>query len=898
MAAGVTPSEAPAGSLIRLRPSSRIFLFILALALGSLAMYATRIRGTPAIGSTFHLRWWFLVPVFLLAEGYPVHVHFRRETHSLSMSDFALVLALFLVSPSHLLLAQLVGCAAALLVVRRQRPLKAAFNLAQFSFTGCLAILVFHRFVQPGSAYGVVGWTAALGAVALSAVVGVLLVAVAIRLTDGGAPLRELPFVAGVGLTSAITSASFGLVALELLEANARAVWVLALPIGMSGMVFHAYTRQRRRRQHLEFLYGSMRAMQTMPDLEAATRKLLQAAREMVTAVHGELILLPRLHDEPILRSVIDATGERLLQPVELSMAAELALRGASLSDKAILLTRRREAHVLDAYLAELGVVDAVVSAIRGVKDVTGMLLLGDRSGDVVTFSVEDRKLVVLFANHAGILRENDPVREQLQQQAFHDALTGVPTRGLCTERVAHALAEARPGVVPKVLFLDLDDFKTINDSLGHSAGDELLVAVAERVRRCAGTRGFAARLGGDEFGILLAESSVGEAEQLAAALLQAFQGPLILAGREMSIHPSIGIAAAEKHAATADELLRNADVAMYNAKGNGKQGSAVYQPEMHARARHRQELASALERAVERDEIRVHYQPIVELATGGIVAFEALARWQHPDHGLLSPGSFIPLAEETGITAAIGRMVRLEASRQLASWRATYPNSSLVWVSANLSPSELQNSRLVEDVATLLSDASLSSENLVLEITESSALRDPERTIQRLRELRELGVRIALDDFGTGYSSLSHLRDLPIDFVKIAKPFVDGLVGSATAETFVKAILQIAEALNLTVIAEGIEHSEQALTLNALDCQLAQGYHYSRPLDGERADDFLRLTMRKGWLAAQERRRAMPQQSGSVHPIAGDGLDPLTRIEGPGRPSRDAGLDRRRRSG
>jgi diguanylate cyclase (GGDEF)-like protein len=855
------------GRVLRMRPGTRVCVLAAGLALTALATYMTAIRGASAVPGPFHLSWWFLVPVFLIAEGYPVHVHFRRETHSLSMSDFALVIALFLAPPSHLLFAQLIGGAVAVTFIRRQRPLKIAFNLAQFGFTGCLAILVFRTFVGGHSPYGIAGWVGALAAAGVAAVAGVMLVAVAIRLTDSGAHLREMPFVAAVGLTSAITSASLGLAVLELLRADARAVWLLAVPVGMSALAFHAYTRQRRRRQHLEFLYSSMRTMQTMPNLQAAIRELLQAAQKMVSAELGELILLPRSPDEPALRSVIDPRGERLLEPVGLSPAAELALRGASLSDKAILLPRRRESHVLDAYLTELGVADAVVSAIRSDQGVTGMLLLGDRSGDVVTFTIDDRKLLETFANHAGVLLENDQVREQLQYQAFHDALTGLPNRVLFTEKVARALAEM-PAAVPIVLFLDLDDFKTINDSLGHGAGDELLVAVAERVRRCAGTRGVAARLGGDEFGILLPDASMEEATRLAADLLDAFRGAVTLAGREISVHPSIGIANAEQQAATADELLRNADVAMYSAKGNGKHRAAVYQPEMHERAKHRQELASALERAVERDEIRVHYQPIVELATGAVVAFEALARWQHPDHGLLSPGSFIPLAEETGIATAIGRIVRREATKQLALWRDAYPGSSLISITANASPPELQNARLVDDVAEALRDASLDSGSLVLEITESSAFREPEVTIQRLRELRELGVRVALDDFGTGYSSLSHLRDLPIDFVKIAKPFVDGLVGSPTAETFVKAILQIAKALDLAVIAEGIEHNEQLLILKALDCEFGQGYLYSRPLAAEEAEAYLRSTMQHEWRSARDRRRIDAELVGRVHPL------------------------------
>jgi len=850
--------QMPGYSLLE-RPGIRVSILIAGISVTAVGIWAGAIRGLPRVQGPFVLQWWFLAPIFLITEGFPVHVHFRRETHSLSLSDLALVLALFLAPPSHLLVAQLVGCGAAVIVVRRQRPLKVAFNLAQFGFTGCLAILVFRGILGGSSAYGIAGWSGALAGAAVAAIAGIGLVALAILLTDGGAHLRELPFVAVVGVTSAVTGASLGLAALELLRADREAIWLLAIPVAMCLIAFHAYSRQRRRRQHLEFLYSSMRTMQAVPNLEAAAREVLCAARAMVSAEHAELILLPRAEGDPALRSVIAGNDERLLEPIELSAAAELALRGATLSENAILLPRGRQPLVLDAYLTELGLADAVVSAIRGEAGVTGMLLLGDRSGDVATFSVDDRKLVETFANHAGVLLENDQVRERLRHQAFHDALTDLPNRVLFTAKVGEALERSRPGAGPAVLFLDLDDFKTVNDSLGHSVGDELLVAVARRVRDRAGDRGLAARLGGDEFGILLREATLDEAEALAADLLDALREAVTLAGREITIHPSIGIAAADQPGMTAEEILRNADVAMYSAKSNGKRGCAVYQPEMHARARHRQELASALERAVERDEIRVRYQPIIDLATGDVVAFEALARWQHPDHGLLAPGSFIPLAEETGIATAIGRIVRREAAGQLVQWRAAYPGSPLMWVSANLSPTELQNPHLVDDVVALLAETGLGSENLVLEITESSALKDPDVTIERLRELRQLGVRVALDDFGTGYSYLSHLRDLPIDFVKIAKPFVDGLVGSPTAESFVQAITHIAKALELTVIAEGIEEAEQARIVGSLDCGLAQGYLYSRPLEPGAAEAYLRSTMQQGWQAARERRRAVP---------------------------------------
>jgi Amt family ammonium transporter len=303
----------------------------------------------------------------------------------------------------------------------------------------------------------------------------------------------------------------------------------------------------------------------------------------------------------------------------------------------------------------------------------------------------------------------------------------------------------------------------------------------------------------------------------------------------------------------------------MYTAKGDGKRRYAIYEPEMHARAKRRQELASALARAVEREEILVHLQPIVSLPSGRIVSFEALARWQHPEHGLLAPSNFIPLAEETGLMTAIGRIVLQQSCRRLAAWQATLAEDTTLAISVNLSPTELQNPTLVEDVDAILSEARLASQHLILEITESTAVRDPAATILRLRQLRDLGIKVALDDFGTGYSSLSHLRELPIDFIKIAKPFIDALQHAESGQTLVKAILHIAEALELDVIAEGIEHAAQAEILSRLNCGFAQGYHFSAPLDEESATALLRATVQQQWRDAQRRRRAPGPRQGET---------------------------------
>jgi diguanylate cyclase (GGDEF)-like protein len=383
----------------------------------------------------------------------------------------------------------------------------------------------------------------------------------------------------------------------------------------------------------------------------------------------------------------------------------------------------------------------------------------------------------------------------------------------------------------PAVLFIDLDDFKTINDSLGHSAGDQLLIAVAERVRESLRPEDLVARLGGDEFAVLVERSDRRDAETVASRLVDALRAPFVLEGREMRVHASIGIAHAD-HGNVADDLLRNADVAMYSAKTNGKGGYAWYDPEMHVRAQRRQELATTLEGSVERDEIEAYYQPIVALATGRVVGLEALARWRHPVRGLVLPESFIPLAEETGFMPPIGRTILRLACEQLQFWRSRHRFHDELMVTVNLSQSELRNPNLTQDVGAILAETGIPPNRLVLEITESSAMQDPLAAIETLGKLRRLGVRLALDDFGTGYSSLSHLRDFPIDMLKIAKPFVDRIDHDTT---FVDAILRLATTLDLEVVAEGIETREQAEMLRSLGCTLGQGYYYARPSEALR---------------------------------------------------------------
>ena len=815
------------------RPGTRTVLAVATVAAAAVALYLGTLGGPSPLASAVHIPWWALAAAFLLAEAYPLHLQFRSETTTLTLSEVGLVLGFFTASPRETLLAQLFGAAVALVVVRRQRPLKVVFNLAQLALGTCVAFLVFRTIAGVGAAHGPAAWFGALAGAAAFSVATVTLVSAMIAIAAGGSVLRELPHVSALALIGSLAMGSFVLVGIELVSEDAWAIWLLVVPAASCALAFRAYGAQRRRHEHLEFLYQSMRATQAAPEFRAALRELAVAARAMLCAEFAEIVLISP-STEGALRCVVGRGGVELMEASTLTECDLLALEQASAQDGAIVLPRGREPHVLDPYLGERGIGDGMLAALRRDERIFGMLLVGDRAGDVTTFNGDDRKLFETFASHAGVLLENDRVKEQLRYQAFHDALTELPNRTLFAEKVADALQpqSTADGTSATVLFLDLDDFKTINDSLGHRAGDELLAAVAERVRACVRRGDTAARLGGDEFGILLDRATADDAERMATRLVDALRAPFVLYGREIAVHASIGIATGRSGDVTADELLANADVAMYSAKASGKRRYAVYEPHMHTRVRRRHELAGALERAVERAELTVHYQPIVTLAGERTVAFEALARWQHPTRGLVLPGSFVPLAEETGLMVQIGRSVLREACSRVSEWHRQFPGHRQIAVAVNLSASELQSPHLVRDVEAVLADCGLAPDQLILEITESGAMQDLDATLETLRALGRVGVRLALDDFGTGYSSLSHLRDFPIDILKIAKPFVDRLGNGSYDSTFTDAILRLATALDLDVVAEGIERRDQAETLRALDCGLGQGYYFARPLD------------------------------------------------------------------
>ena len=426
-----------------------------------------------------------------------------------------------------------------------------------------------------------------------------------------------------------------------------------------------------------------------------------------------------------------------------------------------------------------------------------------------------------------------------LTHQALHDSLTGLANRALFTDRVAHALRRrGRTAHEVAVLFLDLDDFKTVNDSLGHAMGDELLEGVAQRLDLSLRPGDTTARLGGDEFAVLLeGMATTNDTFTAARRLLDSLLEPFTLEGKAVDVHASIGIAFADQEELSCEELLRNADIAMYMAKARGKGGYEVFEPHMHEAAIRRLDLKADLQRAVDNGDFVLHYQPVVALDTSQVVGFEALVRWQHPVRGMLSPAEFIPLAEETNLILPLGRWVLEHACRQARAWYALHGTT----MSVNLSQRQLAQPGLEGEVAEILRQTGVAPGAITLEITESVVMHDVERTVAVLGGLRKLGVQVAIDDFGTGYSSLAALRQLPIDVLKIDKAFVDGVGSSSEDTVLVATVIELARGLGLVTVAEGIEEEAQLVALRKLRCCLGQGYHFARPLPAPAAAALLR---------------------------------------------------------
>jgi diguanylate cyclase (GGDEF)-like protein len=816
-------------------PRTRVFAFsgcLAAIGIVALLLIDPRLN---RVDAPLRIPWPIFALAYFVAEVKVIDVHFRRDTHSFSLTEVPAVIGLFFVDP-HLYVPGIVCGALAALLWVRQPLAKLFFNVSYFLVASVLSLGIFHAIAPLHSPPGPLDWLAAFAAALIMSVVGALSISTVITLSGNAPQYQRLPQMLQVGALFAITNTSLALLAVAVLWVDPIAIWLVAVPVGTMFLAYRAYLSERQKHESLELLFESSRIFQRSHELDSAILSLVEHARLMFHADRAEVILYGP--DSTPLRTTA-GPGER--SEVMIPAPERNGLLGRLTTEASpFVFAPDADTPVADERLYRY----AMVSPLRGESALLGGILVADRLGDNDQFSRDDLLLLETVANQAAVALENGQLeqslaelsrlKEELRHQAFHDPLTGLANRFLFVQEVGVRLKEPAEDALPVVLFLDLDDFKIINDTVGHGAGDVLLKAVAERVQKCVRAGDLASRLGGDEFAILLLDGpDLANANRVAARLMTALETPFRISGREFMVGASIGVAVGGIGMAVED-LIRNADVAMYAAKTQGKGQLAVWDPRMHRAVIERHELSTDLSRAINRDELHVHYQPMVSLAGGRIVGFEALVRWDHPTKGMIPPSQFIVLAEESGAIVSLGRQVLEQACRQAVSW-GKLPGLEEASISVNLSPHQVARPEFFDEVNAILVRTGLEPHRLVLEMTETAMFRDLDGAIQKLQELRQVGVRLAVDDFGTGYSSLGYLRQFPVDELKIPREFLGS--GSVDGDhwEFANAIVALGKMLGLTIVAEGIEHPGQRDRLKAMGCDVGQGYLFSRPLTANR---------------------------------------------------------------
>ncbi|MFI5285535.1 MAG: putative bifunctional diguanylate cyclase/phosphodiesterase [Candidatus Dormibacteria bacterium] len=829
--------EASAGSV------APIWVLNVVMMLAAAAVYLFAVAPLRIGGGAAILPIAVLVTAFAVGEWWRVYIHFRQEAQSFSLSEIPLVIGVFVLAanPGPLVLARILGGAIGLGVLRRQEPMKLIFNLASFALeTETVTILVHH--ISGTDATSPVVWLWVLLFMSLASLLGFGLTALAISLAEGRQSHRQWLQPIVIVLIGGFANCSLGLVVVALLKSDPPMLLLLLTPLAAIGASYVLYTREHQKHQRLQYLYESSDMLQRASSDGAAIPELLDQLCKVFRADIAVVSLLPVASGSGAWRTI--STSSDATDNVETVLSAEHLERFVPLLDetkRGLIVTPSTSDPELRTWLREQGFRDAMATLLQGEGMLLGTLVVANRLSDVGTFDNEDLHLFDAFAAQTSVAVQNTRLGHRLRQQAFHDTLTDLANRALFMDRLEHALTRReRHDESLAVMFLDLDDFKEINDSLGHMAGDELLARVADRLKLVLRASDTAARFGGDEFAILVEETADPEDTiRVAERIVSVFKPRFVIAGREVTISASVGVAVTASRDVTAEELVGRADVAMYRAKVKGKDTYEIFEPGMQDVVARRLEVRTDLERAIDRHELVVLYQPIVDMTTSTPVGVEALVRWKHPRWGMVVPAEFIGIAEETGMIRELGLHVLEEACRQWQEWQVELNDEPGFTVSVNVSPRQLRDPGFVSEVWRILTKAGVPPSHLTLEITESFMVDDPESARARLRELKSLGIRISMDDFGTGYSSLASLQDLPLDILKIDKLFVDHVAEDPRRTAFAQAIIRMGKTLGLGLIAEGVETADQAERLLSLGCRLAQGFYFSRPVP---ADEIKRM--------------------------------------------------------
>jgi diguanylate cyclase (GGDEF)-like protein len=828
--------------VVRSRPyrmsSGQVAIWALSAAMISAAavLFRAGAGDVPPIISSVSVPFWALVIAFAAAERLAVHVHFRRSAHSMSLGEIPFVFALVFAGGPAAILAGAIGRILVLALHRKLPVIRLAFNLGVFLLGSCIAVLFFHAVAGASTEITPSVWAAAILATVANSLTAVLLISAAVSVSEGHLGLRQVARSLRTDLTVVVANTIVGLCAATIVYNDWKTAILIAIPVAGTFISFRAYVSERQRHQRVEFLYQAGRALSRSPEMGPALEGLLVEALDAFRAEVAEIVFFSP-DGSDALRTTVRANGAAaVLRGVEPTIAAHFrsVIEGLELGACPVADIKDQ---LLAQYLSARELGDGMLAVLKGERSLIGAIMIGNPSGVVDRFYPDDVKLLETLANNTSVVLENDrlgqtvwhlkELQRELEHQASHDPLTDLANRSLFVQRVGESLRSGRGAV--SVIFIDIDDFKTVNDSLGHGAGDELLIAIARRLHDCVRPSDIVARLGGDEFAIMLNRTdSQAEAIEVTERLNRHLAERFSVGDQSISVHASAGIATGDGRDVTPEELIRNADVAMYRAKNEGKLRYELFESGMEVPVKNRHRLKVRLRDAVRDDAFVVRYQPIVDLGTGRVTACEALVRWPDGPRGCTTPSSFIPLAEEIGAVVPIGRSILRRACRDARAWSSTDAAPALIHV--NVSPVELRQPEFVSSVGAALKDSGLEPARLVLEITEGVMLRDPDSSIATLRELRSLGVQLALDDFGTGYSSLCHLRSLPIDWLKIGMPFMDSLEQGGADRAFLRMVLDLAANLELGVVAEEIESVGQLESLRELGCNFGQGFYLGSP--------------------------------------------------------------------
>ncbi len=782
--------------------------------------------------------------LFLAADATVLHLEVRRQSLVVSMGEIPLLLALFYLPPLGILIVRLLAAA---LVQGYRRPglTKLLFNLASTSASAAVAILVFTE-IDEHPVDSLRTWFVVLLAVVAMNLTGTVAVAGAITLVQGRPAPGQLLRNGISAFVVSLINATAGLLILLILRST---TWGVILLIGL-GVVFvlsyRAYARFLHQHKSLTELYdlthelGEARREGTLVDV------LLTRTRELLSAESATL-WLPALgrHPEVLLTARMDDTG-LLDRP-----STPAVLRNHAVKEGVtVAVGPRMGPENLRAELRTAGGKDAIVVPLRSGTAVVGCLEVANRLGDRLRFGIEDIRLLETLAAHGAVAVENSRLVDRLRFDAYHDQLTKLPNRRRLSSALEEAVRVRAPGEAVAVLIFDVDGLRDVNDSLGHGAGDKLLIEVGRRLALHAPASALVSRIGSDEFGVSLRIANGEAAVALAGEMRAALQEPFSLGTLTLDVNAAVGIALHPDHGTEPETLLQRADVATYAAKSINS-GIQIFNLGLESHSVRRLGLAGDLRRALDTGEIEVYFQPKIAISRRELVGVECLARWEHPAHGSVAPEDFVTVAEHTGQLGRLTEVVLREGLRHCRQWS---DEGRPLGVAVNLSPRTLMDPEFPARVSALLDEYGVSPGRLTLEITEDGMVGETDRPLPTLRRLHDIGIRLSVDDFGTGYSSLSYLRRLPVHEVKVDRTFVQGMATDPGDYAIVRAVVDLSRHFGLEVVAEGVESELTLSQLEEMGCDVGQGFFFSRPLPSERLET---------WFAA--RTELTPSGSGGV---------------------------------